>query len=375
MSRRTLGTKVLMHVLLVPFLIFALFPFYHMLLTSLKQDRELYDRFAVPLAIKQGPTLEHYTKLLRETEFLTWTKNSLMVTVLATTASVIIGTVAAYALSRLKFRGVNSFGTGIFVTYLVPTSLLFLPLAQVINWIGLADSKWALVVTYPTFLVPFCTWLLMGYFRTVPKEVEECAMVDGATRIQALWRIVLPIAIPGLVCAVLFAFTLSWNEFIYALTFTSSSEQITASVGVTSELIRGDIYFWGELMAGAILGSVPIVILYVFFLDYYVSPEVLAALTDGILEGLARPPERDGRIGLVARHVHAAPLRAVEALHGHGLASRVENVNHHVPVVLLRLGLGAGQDLLGLLEADRRAVGRRPLGQRGLGGEDGEGQQ
>ena len=164
-----------------------------------------------------------------------------------------------------------TFGTGIFVTYLVPTSLLFLPLAQVINWLGLADSKWALVLTYPTFLVPFCTWLLMGYFRTVPKEVEECAMVDGATRIQALWRIVLPIAIPGLVCAALFAFTLSWNEFIYALTFTSSSEQITASVGVTTELIRGDIYFWGSLMAGAVLGSVPIVILYVFFLDYYVS--------------------------------------------------------------------------------------------------------
>jgi multiple sugar transport system permease protein len=260
-----------MHALLLPFLIFALFPFYHMAMTSLKQDRELYDRHAVPLVIKQGATLDHYAKLIRETEFLTWTKNSLLVTVLATTASVLIGTIAAYALSRLKFRGVNSFGTGIFVTYLVPTSLLFLPLAQVINWIGLADSKWALVVTYPTFLVPFSTWLLMGYFRTVPKEVEECAMVDGATRIQALWRIVLPIAIPGLVCAVLFAFTLSWNEFIYALTFTSSSEQITASVGVTSELIRGDIYFWGELMAGAILGSVPIVILYVFFLDYYVS--------------------------------------------------------------------------------------------------------
>jgi multiple sugar transport system permease protein len=271
MSRRALSTKVLMHVLLLPFLVFALFPFYHMAMTSLKQDRELYDRYAVPLIIKQGPTLDHYTKLLRETEFLTWTKNSLMVTAIATTASVVIATVAAYALSRLKFRGVNAFGTGIFVTYLVPTSLLFLPLAQVINWLGLADSKWALIVTYPTFLVPFCTWLLMGYFRTVPKEVEECAMVDGATRMQALWRIVLPIAVPGLVCAILFAFTLSWNEFIYALTFTSSSEQITASVGVTSELIRGDIYFWGELMAGAILGSVPIVILYVFFLDYYVS--------------------------------------------------------------------------------------------------------
>jgi multiple sugar transport system permease protein len=270
-KRRPLRTKILLHLALLPFLIFAVFPFYHMTLTSLKTDRELYDRAAVPLLIRQGPTLQHYQTLLWETGFLTWTKNSLMITVLATTISVVIGTAAAYALARLKFFAVGPFGTGIFVTYLVPTSLLFLPLAQVVNWLGLSDSKWALVVTYPTFLVPFCTWLLMGYFRTVPKEVEECAMVDGATRLQALMRIVLPIAIPGLVCAVLFAFTLSWNEFIYALTFTSSSEQITASVGVTQELIRGDIYFWGGLMAGAVLASVPIVLLYVFFLDYYVS--------------------------------------------------------------------------------------------------------
>ena len=190
---------------------------------------------------------------------------------IATAISLVIGTIAAYALARLKFFGVGTFGTGIFVTYLVPTSLLFLPLAQVVNWLGLGDSKWALVVTYPTFLVPFCTWLLMGYFRTVPKEVEECAMVDGATRVQALLRIVLPMAVPGLICAALFGFTLSWNEFIYALTFTSSSEEITASVGVTQELIRGDVYFWGGLMAGAVLASVPLVVLYVFFLDYYVS--------------------------------------------------------------------------------------------------------
>jgi multiple sugar transport system permease protein len=278
-SARQWRGKVWTHLALVPFLLFALFPFYHMALTSLKTNRELYDREAVPLLIRQGVTLEHYTRLLRDTEFLTWTKNSLLVTLLATTVSVVIGTIAAYALARLRFFGVRAFGTGIFVTYLVPTSLLFLPLAQVVNWIGLADSKWALVVTYPTFLVPFCTWLLLGYFRTVPKEVEECAMVDGATRIQALIRIVLPIAIPGLVCAALFAFTLSWNEFIYALTFTSSSDQITASVGVTSELIRGDIYYWGQLMAGAMLASVPIVILYVFFLDYYVS-----GLTQGALK-------------------------------------------------------------------------------------------
>jgi multiple sugar transport system permease protein len=269
--RRPRLKKLLLHAALLPFLLFALFPFYHMALTSLKTDRELYDRYAVPLLIREGPTLEHYRKLIWETAFLTWTKNSLLVTGIATTVSVIIGTIAAYALARLQFFGVGTFGTGIFVTYLVPTSLLFLPLAQVVHWIGLADSKWALVVTYPTFLVPFCTWLLMGYFRTVPKEVEECAMVDGATRVQALIRIVLPMAIPGIICAVLFAFTLSWNEFIYALTFTSSSEEITASVGVTSELIRGDIYFWGGLMAGAMLASIPIVILYVFFLDYYVS--------------------------------------------------------------------------------------------------------
>jgi len=271
MARRRLAGKIATHLALVPFLVFALFPFYHMALTSLKQDRELYDRHAVPLLIRQAPTLEHYAKLLWDTPFFTWMKNSLLVTLLSTTLSLVIGTVAAYALARLKFFAVGSFGTAIFVTYLVPTSLLFLPLAQVVNWLGLADSKWALVVTYPTFLVPFCTWLLIGYFRTVPKEVEECALVDGATRIQALLRIVLPIAVPGLVCAALFAFTLSWNEFIYALTFTSSSEEITASVGITSELIRGDIYFRGELMAGAILGSVPIVFLYVFFLDYYVS--------------------------------------------------------------------------------------------------------
>ena len=270
-KRQPLLRKVLLHLGLVPFLLFALFPFYHMTLTSLKTDRELYDRTAVPLLIRQGPTLQHYQTLLWESAFLTWTKNSLMVTAIATAVSVVIGTLAAYALARLKFFGVGAFGTGIFVTYLVPTSLLFLPLAQVVHWVGLADSKWSLVLTYPTFLVPFCTWLLMGYFRTVPKEVEECAMVDGATRLQALWRIVLPMAIPGLVCAVLFAFTLSWNEFIYALTFTSSSEEITASVGVTSELIRCDIYFWGQLKAGAVLGSLPIVILYVFFLDYYVS--------------------------------------------------------------------------------------------------------
>ena len=280
MDRRRLGRKILVHVLLLPFLVFALFPFYHMVLTSLKTDRELYDRAAVPLLIRQGPTLEHYQKLLAETAFLTWTKNSLLITGIATSVSVVIGTFAAYALARLRFFGVSSFGTGIFITYLVPTSLLFLPLAQVVNWLGLGDSKWALVVTYPTFLVPFCTWLLMGYFRTVPKEVEECAMVDGATRIQALFRIVMPIAIPGLVCAILFAFTLSWNEFIYALVLVSTDNSRTLAVGVLTKLVRGDLLPWGPLMAAALLGSIPVAVLYSFFVEQYVS-----GLTAGAVKG------------------------------------------------------------------------------------------
>ena len=268
---RTRRSKILTHVLLLPFLVFALFPFYHMTMTSLKQDKELYDRFAVPLWIKQGPTLDHYTKLFRETEFLTWTKNSLMVTVLATTASVAIATIAAYALSRLQFRGVNSFGTGIFVTYLVPPSILFIPLAAIVYKFQLFDTRLALIVTYPTFLIPFCTWLLMGYFRTIPYELEECALIDGASRWQILVRIVLPLAVPGLISAGIFAFTLSWNEFIYALTFISSSEVKTIPVGVVTELVEGDVYHWGALMAGALFGSLPVAILYSFFVEYYVS--------------------------------------------------------------------------------------------------------
>jgi multiple sugar transport system permease protein len=262
---------VLGHVGLIPFIFFALFPFYFMLITSLKSDAELYDLKAVPFFIRQGVVTEHYRLLFEDTLFGRWVLNSVVVSLVSTTVAVIIGTVAAYALARLRFRGAQSFGLAVFITYLVPPSLLFLPLSQVVNALGLTDSVAALMVTYPTFLVPFCTWLLMGYFRTIPKEIEECAMVDGCNRLQALLRIVIPVAAPGIICALLFAFTLSWNEFIYALTFTSAADQKTITVGVTNDLIRGDIYYWGSLMAGAVLGSVPIVAIYVFFLDYYVS--------------------------------------------------------------------------------------------------------
>ena len=265
---------------LVPFVFFALFPFYYMLITSLKSDVELYNLKAVPFLIQTGVITEHYHYLFFKTEFLTWMKNSLIVSVVATSVSLVIAIFAGYSLARLRFAGVGSFGTAVFITYLVPPTLLFLPLSQVVVWLGISDTIWALIVTYPTFLVPFSTWLLMGYFRTIPKEVEECALVDGASRMQTLLRIVLPMAVPGIVCVTLFGFTLTWNEFTYALTFVSQTANKTAVVGVTADLIRGDIYYWGSLMAGAVLASVPIVIIYVFFLDYYVS-----GLTAGAVKG------------------------------------------------------------------------------------------
>ena len=265
---------------LVPFLAFALFPFYFMLITSLKSNAELYNLKSIPFLVQTGVIADHYQYLFQRTEFLTWMKNSLIISVVATSASLAIAILAGYSLARLRYRGVASFGTAVFVTYLVPPTLLFLPLSQVVVWLGISDTIWALIVTYPTFLVPFCTWLLMGYFRTVPREVEECALVDGASRMQTLIRIVLPMAVPGIVCAALFSFTLCLNEFIYALTFVSQSANKTAVVGVTADLIRGDIYYWGSLMAGAVLASVPIVAVYVFFLDYYVS-----GLTAGAVKG------------------------------------------------------------------------------------------
>src|SRR6267143_2333243 len=204
------------------FLFVLLFPFYWMVMTSFKPDEELVSRAANPFWIVR-PTLAHFEKLLFRTDYPLWLWNTIVVSVVATFLSLFAAVLAAYAIERLRFRGSRQVGLSIFFAYLVPPSILFIPLALMVFKLGLFDTRWALILPYPTFLVPFCTWLLMGYFRTVPKEVEECAMVDGATRIQALWRIVLPIAIPGLVCAALFAFTLSWNEFIYALTFTSSS--------------------------------------------------------------------------------------------------------------------------------------------------------
>ena len=256
------------------FIIVLLFPFYWMIITTVRPDGELYR----PWNAKNynpfwtwKPTLEHIQLLLEETEFLTWMKNTLVISLASTAISLVCGVFAGYALSRLKFRYAGALGTGIFVTYLVPQTLLFIPLADVIRNFHLGDTPWSLILTYPTFLIPFSTWLMMGYFKAIPKELEECARIDGATRWQAMIYIILPVAVPGILSAGIFAFTLSWNEFIYALVFLSSSEQKTVPVGVVSELVRGDVFFWGSLMAGALLGSIPVAVIYSFFVEHYVA--------------------------------------------------------------------------------------------------------
>ena len=255
---------------LIVFLIVLLFPFYWMAITAVKPDAELLSRAGNPFWVI-NPTLAHFHTLLFKTEFPAWLWNTVLISVVATAFSLFASVLAAYAIERLRFRGAKHVGLGIFLAYLVPPTILFIPLANVVFKLGLFDTRLALIVTYPTFLIPFCTWLLMGYFRSIPFELEECALIDGATRWQILTRIVLPLAVPGLISAGIFAFTLSWNEFIYALTFISSSEYKTMPVGVVTELVQGDVYQWGPLMAGALFGSLPVAFVYSFFVEYYVS--------------------------------------------------------------------------------------------------------
>ena len=255
---------------LVVFLIVLLFPFYWMAITSVKPDAELLSRDGNPFWVIT-PTLAHFHKLLFQTAYPQWLWNTVLVSVVSTFVSLAASVFAAYAIERLRFTGSKHVGLSIFLAYMVPPSILFIPLANVVFNLGLFDTRWALILTYPTFLIPFCTWLLMGYFRSIPAELEECALIDGANRWQILVKIVLPLAVPGLISAGIFAFTLSWNEFIYALTFISSSEVKTLPVGVVTELVQGDVYQWGPLMAGALLGSLPVAFIYSFFVEYYVS--------------------------------------------------------------------------------------------------------
>jgi multiple sugar transport system permease protein len=252
------------------FVVAMLFPFYWMLITSIKPNRELYSQKIMPLMVYQ-PTLKHYIDLLWETNFLTWTYNTMLVAVVTTLVSVVIGTMIAYPLARMNFPGAAIVAIGVAATYLVPQPLLFIPMSDIINRLELGNTLSAVMLTYPTLLIPFSAWLLMGYFKSVPRELEEAARIDGASRFQAMTRIVLPLCTPGLLSAGIFSFTLAQNEFLYALIFLAKSEVRTLPIGVVTELIRGDVFYWGQLMAGALLGSVPVALIYSFFVDYYVA--------------------------------------------------------------------------------------------------------
>jgi multiple sugar transport system permease protein len=268
---RELGTRLLrLYLPLAVCVILMLFPFYWMVITSIKPNRELYSQKIMPLIVHQ-PTLKHYVDLLTETNFLTWTYNTMLVAIITTAVSLVLGTTMAYPLARMKFPGAAVVAIGVAATYLVPQPLLFIPMADIINRLGLGNTLTAVMLTYPTLLIPFSAWLLMGYFKSVPRELEEAARIDGASRVQAMTRIVLPLCTPGLLSAGIFAFTLAQNEFLYALIFLAKSEVRTVPVGVITELIRGDVFYWGQLMAAALLGSVPVAIIYSFFVDYYVA--------------------------------------------------------------------------------------------------------
>ena len=248
-----------------------LFPFYWMTVTAIKPKAHLLDLDTHNPFWTWEPTLEHITALLFETEYPNWLWNTMLISVSATVLSLIASVFAAYAITRVRFSGANAVGGMIFLAYLVPPSILFIPLSTVVYQYGLFDTPFALILTYPTILIPFSTWLLMGYFKSIPYELEECALVDGATRWQILTRIIVPLAIPGLISASIFSLTLCWNEFIYALTFINSVENKTVPVAIVSAFTDGDQYRWGSLMAGSLVGTLPLVILYAFFVEHYVS--------------------------------------------------------------------------------------------------------
>jgi multiple sugar transport system permease protein len=262
---------VTLYVPLACFVFVLLFPFYWMTVTTLKPNHELYNYDTYNPFFVHSPTLENVRELLFETDYPRWLTTTMSVAIAATVLSIVASVLAAYAIQRLRFRGAQWVGLAIYLAYLVPPSVLFIPLATVVFKLGLYDSPLALILTYPTFLIPFCTWLLIGYFKSIPYELEECAMIDGASRLQILRKITLPLAVPGLISAGIFAFTLSWNEFIYALAFIQSSEKKTVPVAVLTQLVQGDDYQWGALMAGALFGSIPVALFYSFFVDHYVS--------------------------------------------------------------------------------------------------------
>ena len=267
---RRLRNSIFFWIALSLFILFAIFPVYWMIVTTFKQVNDLYNLSNNPLFFHLAPTLDQVRYLFENTNFVVWVRNTAEVGLAVVAITLLICVPAAYALARTRFPGSGTLSIGIFLTYLVPPTLLFLPLSQLVAGLGLVNNKWALALVYPTFTIPFCTWLLIGFFKSVPREITEAARVDGCSRLGAMFRIVLPISVPGILTIVIFAFTLVMQEYVYALTFVSSSDEKMITLGVVTDLIRGDVFFWGSLMAGALIVSIPVAIVYNIFMDTFV---------------------------------------------------------------------------------------------------------
>ena len=267
---RRLARQLGIYAGLAPFLVIALFPVVWMVITAFKQEQDLY-LMKFPLWFHLPPTLKHFDLLFTQTWFGAWVVNTALVSVAVVAITLLAALPAAYALARLRLPGANATGTALFMTYLVPPIIVFIPLAPVVGRLGLFDSWWALVLLYPTFTIPFCTWLMQGFLRTVPREVEEAAWIDGCSVLGGIVRVVLPLSLPGIATIAIFAFTLSMQEYLYAVVFAAPVDQKVVTVGLPTMLIRGDIYFWGSLMAGALLVGVPTAIAFNVVLDRFVQ--------------------------------------------------------------------------------------------------------
>ena len=265
---------------LILFAIFFLMPPYYMIVTALKSDAEVAHMATNPWIIANGVTLDQFRLLFTQTDFLIFFKNTAIVTVCTVIVTMVISVLAAFSLGRMKFWGSGILATGIFLTYLVPDTLLFIPLFQIVKGIGLLNSYWGMVLVYPTLTVPFCTWIMIGYFQSIPKELDEEALIDGAGHMQMLFKIFIPVALPGIIAATIFAFTVSWAAFVYPMTFLYSADQQVLTVGTVTSLIKADVYKWGMLMAGALVAAAPPLVIYAFLMDYYI-----AGLTAGATKG------------------------------------------------------------------------------------------
>jgi multiple sugar transport system permease protein len=271
---------ILSYVFLIIFAIFFLAPPYYMIVTSLKTNVEVARLSGSPWFVADGVTLNHYFDLMTKTLFPTFFKNTVVVTLCSVAITMVVSILAAFSLARMRFWGSGVFATGIFLTYLIPESLLFIPLFQIVRSLGLLDSYWGMVLVFPMLTIPFCTWIMIGYFSSIPKELDEAALIDGAGYLQLLWKIFIPVALPGIIAATIFAFTVSWSDFIYPMAFLYSGDQQVLTVGTVTSLIRGDVYEWGMLMAGALLAAAPPLVVYAFLMDYYI-----AGLTSGATKG------------------------------------------------------------------------------------------